>query len=445
MEGNSGIPAANNNIKDPFQAYVIPTDPCSLRIVPSCNSVLKGLVNHVQVLFQIKTGQMTEENISKRPPIDLAIVLDRSGSMSGEKLKNSKEAIKMVIENLSIDDKLHFVIYDSKAKVIFENGDLANKDSLRSQVDGVQTGGSTNIGDGLIIASKLLQKYKQEGHTQRIYLFSDGLVNTGLQTHKELFDLTTDFYKNHKIGTCTFGIGEDFDEDLMKGIAEYGNSYYFFIDSFEKIEKYVSAALGALLGTIAKDAHLKVRGKNGGIVKRIYGHDDIIKGASIGDIKQNNLKNILVEMEVTPNSNKDEEEILSYEFTFLYRKDQEPTKVTGTLKVICTEDEAKLEIKNIEALIALTVQQSADFDAEILKLLENNNTKGAIEIKKKEITILEDIVSKDTSGRIASLIEKAKKMLTDLETQGNSKHVVKEAKYHRNLKRYDSADFMALQ
>jgi len=310
-------------------------------------------------------------------------------------------------------------------------------------VDLVCTGGSTNIEVGLTLASELLQKYKEEGHTQRIYLFSDGLVNAGLQTHKELFDLTSKIYQK-KITTCTFGIGEDFDEDLMKGIAEYGNSHYFFIDDFEKIEKWVTAALGGLLGTIAKDAALKVRGKNGGVLKRIFGHDDLLKGSYIGDIKQNNSKNILVELEVTPNANKDEEEILSYEFTFLYRKDKEPTKVTGTVKLISTEDDTKLDLKNIEAVIALTIQQSADFDAEILKMLENNNTKGAIEIKKKEITILEGIIGKDTSGRISSLLEKANKMLKDLETKGNSKHVIKEAKYHRNLKRADSADHMSL-
>lgn len=59
----------------------------------------------------------------------------------------------------------------------------------------------------------------------------------------------------------------------MKGIAEYGNSNYFYIDEFEKIELYVSAALGSLLGVIGKEATLKVRGKGGGVVKKIYGHD----------------------------------------------------------------------------------------------------------------------------------------------------------------------------
>lgn len=79
--------------------------------------------------------------------------------------------------------------------------------------------------------------------------FSDFLK--GLKTHQELFDLTSKIYK-HKIACTTFGIGSDFDEDLMKGIAEYGNSYYFYLEQTEQIERFVSAALGALLGIIGK-------------------------------------------------------------------------------------------------------------------------------------------------------------------------------------------------
>jgi len=327
--------------------------------------------------------------------------------------------------------------------IIFENGDLKDKDSLMKQVEKISTRGSTNISAGLETATEILLKYREEGRTQRIYLFSDGLANCGLQTHKELFDLTCTIY-DKKITTCTFGIGEDFDEDLMKGIAENGNSYYFYIETSEKIEKYVSAALGALLGTIGKDAVLKVRGKNGGVLKRIYGFEDLLKGATIGDIKQNNLKNILVDVDVSPTSNVDVEEVVWYELSFLPRNGSEVTKVSGVVKLINTDDDSLLVKKNVEASIALTVQQSADFDSEIIQCLEAGKVKEAIEIKKKEIQILEAILDKDTSGRIANLLENAKKSLSDLETQGNSKHMMKEAKYHRNLKRMDSADWIEL-
>jgi len=214
--------------------------------------------------------------------------------------------------------------------VIFEDGDMNNREELIKKVEDVMVKGSTNISGGLEKATEILLKNKQENRTQRIYLFSDGLANAGLKTHAELFDLTKSIYEK-KITTCTFGIGADFDEDLMKGIAENGNSYYFYIERSDQIEKFVSAALGALLGTIGKNAVLKIIGKNGGIVKKIYGFENLVEGARIGDIKQNNLKNILVALEVTPTASKDEEEVLQYELVYLGRKDTEPTKIVGVV------------------------------------------------------------------------------------------------------------------
>jgi len=231
----------------------------------------------------------------------------------------------------------------------------------------------------------------------------------------------------------------------MKGIAEYGNSYYFYIERTDQIEKYVAAALGALLGTIGKDAVLKVRGKNGGIVKKIYGHEDLLRNAAIGDIKQNNLKNILVEVDVTPTASKDEEEVVLYEFTFMARNETEMTNVVGCVTLKNTEDEDLLTAKNIEVEIALSIQKSAEFDGQIVVLLEQNKVKEAIEVKQKEIKIFEALLDKDPTGRIDSLLIKAKKSLEDLETKGNSKHMMKEAKYHRQLKMHDSADWMAMQ
>jgi len=446
MDGNSGIIplSANNNeeTKDPYQVYTSPQDPCTFRVIPSSPYILKGIQNSIQVLFQIKTGKIQEEASKKRPSIDLAVVLDRSGSMGGSKINHAKEAIKNIIENMDSEDKLHFIVYDSEVDVIFEDGDLKHRELLIKQVDDVMVRGSTNISGGLETATNILLKTRIEGRTQRIYLFSDGLANSGLKTHNELFDLTKSIYEK-KISTCTFGIGADFDEDLMKGIAEYGNSYYFYIERSEQIEKFVSAALGALLGTIGKDAILKVRGKNGGIVKKIYGFEDIAQGAKIGDIKQNNLKNILVELDVTPSSTKEEEEVLHYELSFMGRKDSEATKVIGDLILKNTEDETLLS-KNIETEISLSIQLSADSDGEIVKLLEQNKVKEAMELKEKEIATFEKVVNRDPSGRIASLLEKAKQSLSDMKKKGNAKHVLKNAKYHGMLKRYDSADFMAL-
>jgi competence protein ComGC len=206
----------------------------------------------------------------------------------------------------------------------------------------------------------------------------------------------------------------------------------------------VGAALGAMIGLIGKEAVLKIRGKNGGVVKRLYGYDDVMVGAVIGDIKQNNIKNILAQVEYTPDGKKDSEEVLSYELQFVHRKGDQAVKIAGTLSVNLTEDDKNLEKKNNETVVALTIQQSADYDLQMEKLLEQDKTDEAIKVKEEEITMLKKALPLDTTGRIASVLQKAEKSLNDLKTQGNSKHMQKQVKYHRQLKRMDSADWLAL-
>jgi len=448
MEGNSGVPPSssiNNNNSEQIKTHVVyqsETDPLWLRVIPSSDYALKGIVNSMQVLFQIKTEKLKEEEILMREPIDIAIVLDRSGSMSGEKIKHSKQAIQQIIENLDIHDTVHFVTYDTIAQVVFEKGDLSNKEDLLHMVEMVGTRGNTNLSGGVELAASLLQKHGIEGHTKRIYLFSDGLANEGLKTHDEIFKLITQIH-DQKISTSSFGIGTDFDEDLMKGIAEYGHSYYFYIQEATQIERFVTTALGALLGVLGKDSVLKIRGKNGCFVTKIHNYD-ITKGAIIGDIKQSNTKNVLAEINFTPDSKVDEEEILAYELSYVRRKDSKEISINGTVTLKTTDDDSKLQFKNPETIVASTVQRSTEFDIEIEHLLQIRNSKGAIEVKQKEITLLKEILPLDTTGRIAILLTKAEKSLKDLKESGNSLHNMKQAKYHGKLKMEDDYDYIAM-
>jgi len=327
-------------------------------------------------------------------------------------------------------------------KLYFENGDLSHKEKLLHLVAQVDPRGNTNLSAGVQLGADLLEKYGIEGHTKRIFLFSDGLANSGMQTHSEIFKLITQIHEK-KICTSSFGIGADFDEDLMKGIAEYGNSHYFYLQEAEQIERFVAAALGALLGSLGKEGILKIRGKNGCVVNKIYNYD-ILKGAVIGDIKAGNTKSILVDINFTPDSKVDEEEILAYEFSYIDR-DSKKVNNNGVLKMKTTDDDSKLQNKNPETTVASTIQNSSDFDSEIEQLLKVGNSKKAIEVKQKEITLLKEILPLDETGRVEILLEKAEKSLKDLKASGNSLHNRKQVKYHGMLKREDSMKFMPLK
>jgi Mg-chelatase subunit ChlD len=193
MEAN--VPSAANEL-------------CQVVVSPSTTHALRGVVNNVQVLFNVVTGIYTpplcaarwkstkctnilghtEQDETKRPPINLAIVLDRSGSMDSKyKLKNAKLAIKKVVEALGEEDILHLVLYGSEIEVAFQNANVKEKQALLSRVDQVVTEGMTNMYAGLDKGAQVVKEYSKKGYTNRIFLFSDGLVNEGITDKRRIY------------------------------------------------------------------------------------------------------------------------------------------------------------------------------------------------------------------------------------------------------------------
>ncbi len=171
-----------------------------LRVVHETDAlnVLKGAASKVNIVFKIETGEA--EQTEKRAPINLSLCLDHSGSMGGDKIEQSRVAVKSCIDALSPEDTLSFVIYDDTAKTIIENGNLspAGKVELKSRVDRVHASGGTNITCGMEASAKLLGLHlggavagpidfvkkmivgesasdeKTDVRPKRMFLFSDG-------------------------------------------------------------------------------------------------------------------------------------------------------------------------------------------------------------------------------------------------------------------------------
>lgn len=155
-----------------------------------------GVKVTMPVLFQINTP-VPSESVAK-PPIAIVCVLDRSGSMSGSKLKFAIRSICKVIKHLSPNDIFHLVTYDDKIETPIINGDLSDKATLKKTVKAIRTGGSTNIGDALTKAASLFDDNVPTNFMRRIYLFSDGNPNCGeIITPTGLSDLSGRINKNY--------------------------------------------------------------------------------------------------------------------------------------------------------------------------------------------------------------------------------------------------------
>ncbi|CAF4178216.1 unnamed protein product, partial [Adineta steineri] len=200
-----------------------------LRCIPDNSYALSGILNTKKVRFDIETKSKGET--VKRTPLNLVLLLDHSGSMqSDNKLTFAKKAVISVLKLLNDDDIVHLVAYDNDVSIIFENARAFSREHLYSLVDDIEANGSTNISGAIDVGANLLEKHVYNGYSRRMFLFSDGQANVGLKTRAELTSLVAK-YNAQGIITDSFGIGADFDSEIMKGIADAGGARFYFLAS----------------------------------------------------------------------------------------------------------------------------------------------------------------------------------------------------------------------
>lgn len=385
-----------------------------IRVLPSTQWVLNGITNKLYVMIEISTS-MDEKNKKTRTPLDLALVLDRSGSMSGEKITNSKLAVIKVIENLHPDDILHFVMYDDVVDVVFKNGSLKNKQILIEQVKTIRARNSTNLAGGLTKGYEMFDTKNKDksSKSQRIFLFSDGLANEGIRSPDKIKELASQMHKTG-VNISAFGIGRDFNEDLMMGIAEHGAGDYFFIDGADNIPSIVNEGLEGLLGIVASNSVLKVNGINGSTVTKIYSYDLMI-GATLGDIRELETRQVLVEIEVQPEKLNDSMEFMKYEFGYNPIANLlEKNIISSSISIKRTDDDSKIQEENDEVLVLRNLLETAEQEMKMHEMIDSGRIDEAIDLQSSLIIKLGKILNRDTKGLVDMKIETSKDVLERL-------------------------------
>jgi Ca-activated chloride channel family protein len=200
-----------------------------------------------------------------RPRVNVAFVLDRSGSMGGRnKIGFAKEALREGIERLASTDRFSVVVYDNDIEVV-SPGRMAEaeakRDALRS-LQAVEPRGSTNLGEGWLRGAEQVATALDPEAVNRVLLLTDGLANQGITDPAEL-ERHAAGLRARGVSTSTFGVGEDFDERLLGAMADAGGGAFRFIGKPEEIRALIASEVGEVLEMTAKDVDLRIAGPDG--------------------------------------------------------------------------------------------------------------------------------------------------------------------------------------
>ncbi len=219
-----------------------------------------------------------------RLPLNLGVVVDRSGSMAGTKLTAVRTALSHLLDQLSEADRLAIVLFDQNVSVLLESTPVSDRESIRALLPQIVEGGATDMGAGLSAGFEQVGKNAgQAGVSDRVMVLTDAETNTG-DTSTSTFVSLAQTNAARGIGLTVFGVGIDLNQDLVLAITKLRGGNYIFLQDSDKISTVFDTDFDYLVTPLAYDLKFTLVPAAAFRVARVYGYPAWQVGSATAEI-----------------------------------------------------------------------------------------------------------------------------------------------------------------
>lgn len=279
---------------------VTPERPFSLEAYFGNRYALYSVPTRDYLLVRLKAGGTPQV----RAPLNLCLVIDRSGSMEGEPLEYTKKACAYVVDLLEPDDVLSIVTFAEDVNVVMPPRKVVNKELIKAHIMRIEVGDTTNLYDGLMVGGNQVKSLPLlSNYTNRILLFTDGEPTTGIKDYPTITQLAGSL-REQGIKVTALGFGLEYNEELLVGIAKRGGGNYYYISRPELIQEVFRREMESLLTVAARNPKVKVHLSRWVKARDVLGYNAEYKGRDVEvqlvDLERGASISLLVELELEP-------------------------------------------------------------------------------------------------------------------------------------------------
>jgi Ca-activated chloride channel homolog len=274
----------------PFLIAATPTlQAAEVKVEADLGRSVLPTANPGSVYLRLSLKSLAGAKREHRTPINAAIVIDRSGSMQGDRIAAAKEGAGVALERLSSDDTIAIVAYNHNVDVLSPAAPLGGShESLKRAIDRLTADGTTALYDGVKEGGRQIEKFLSDSNVNRVVLLSDGLANVGPSSPGDLAELGRKL-ASKGISVSTIGLGLDYNEDLMQRLAAASDGNHVFVERPSDLAEIFDREFGDALSVAARDITITIECKLGFEPIRILGRDGKIDGQRI-TLKLNQLQ-----------------------------------------------------------------------------------------------------------------------------------------------------------
>lgn len=359
VQDKSGGSSDSPDAKDPARISAGDTLAIDARLGHA--SIAKNSRGETFLFAQVAAAEDKAGSASTASPMNLALVIDRSGSMKGDRIANAMTAAVGAIERLRDGDSVTVVAFDSSAQVVVPPTRVSSqtRTSMENAIRGIRLGGDTCISCGMQEAMQQLAQTSLSGdRVNRMILLSDGATNSGIKDVPGLRAMASRM-TGKGVTISTIGVDVDFDEKVMAALAAEGNGRHYFVANPSALPAVFSQEFDDILASVAKEAELSIELAPGVEVAEVFDRSFRREGSKIivpfGTFSAKQEKTVLVKLRV-PADREGSQPVADVKLAYRDLVKKSDGSVSGNLSLAIRSDGS--EQKELDPFVAARVERS---------------------------------------------------------------------------------------